>query len=146
MQTPSMFQKFSAIVWKWMGKRYEESYTFGYQCVSWAKEYCSEVWYPLGWFSGSAINGWYSGSPFNSSWKRIPYLPWLIPSPWDVVFFRTGQYWHVAIAWQGSTISSLVVIEQNAATGNGKWIWWDAIRTHTYDYKNPTCVGWFTIR
>lgn len=140
----SYFQKFTASINKWIGKANDYDLNKSSQCVDWSRQYCADMGTPIGTFGGSAINCWNTGCAFDKSWKRVVKTSINFPSPGDVVFWRTGQYGHTAIADNWSTIAFLKVIEQNGATGNGKWQGGDAIRRKTYDYHNPECVWWFT--
>ncbi len=131
---------------KWLWKRVDEFWNKDYQCVAWAKQAMIDLFqYWQTYFSKSAINWWKTWSPFNNSWKRINYTKWLIPKPWDIIFFNTtsdNDDWHVALVWEWSTQYKIVVIEQNAWTGNWNWLWANAITERTKTYTN--CLGWFT--
>lgn len=73
----SSFQKVTAFLNSWIGKRVDYDNAYGYQCVDWVREFAkSFTKHPIGTFSGSAINGWKTGSPFvNTKWKRVEYKP-----------------------------------------------------------------------
>lgn len=140
----SYFQKFTATINKWLWKRVDVDNYAGYQCTDFVRQYCSDLWTPIGTFSGSAYNWWKTGSPFNSSWKRITQYE-NSPSAWDVVFFaptKNNKYGHVAIADNGCTNSILKIIEQNAGSGNWDGKGSNAIKKRVTNYSN--CVGWYT--
>ena len=142
----SYFQKFTAIINKWIGKTADYDKAYGFQCVDFARQYASDAGYPIGTFSGSAYNGWKTGSPFNSKWLRVQRNN-NAPSTWDIVFFvptPTNPYGHVAIADNGCTTTILKIIEQNAGTGNGDGKGNNAIRKRTTTYS--LCAGWYTIK
>ena len=142
----SYFQKFTSTINKWIGKTSDFDLNKSIQCVDFARQYCSDTWTPIGTFGWSAINCWNTGCAFDKKWKRVIKTPTNFPNAGDLVFWKTGQYGHVAIWDNWSSVKFLNVIEQNGATGNGKWQGGDAIRRKTYDYKNPECVGWFTTQ
>lgn len=71
----SAFQKLTAYLNSWLGKKVDYDKAYGNQCVDWAREFARvSAMNPIGTFSGSAINGWLTGSPFKDTrWKRIAY-------------------------------------------------------------------------
>lgn len=141
----SYFQKFTATINKWIGKKVDYDNAFWNQCVDFARQYCSDVGRPIGNFSGSAYNWWKTGSPFNSKWKKVVRWVGNIPSAWDVVFFSptsTNPFWHVAIVDNWCTQITLRVIEQNAGSGNWDWKGNNAIRKRETGYSR--CCGWYT--
>lgn len=141
----SYFQKFTRTINKWIGKRVDVDNYAGFQCVDFARQYCAELWTPIGTFSGSAFNWWKTGSPFDYKWKRVVSTSWTIPSAWDVVFFaptKNNPYGHVAIADNECTETVLKIIEQNAGSWNWDWKGNNAIRKRTTNYIN--CLGWYT--
>ena len=143
----SYFQKFTASINKWIGKKSDIDGQFGYQCTDFARQYCADIGTPISNFSGSAYNWWKTGSPFDSKWKRVQRQGNNFPSAWDVVFFvptATNQYGHVAIVDNGCTPTVLNIIEQNAGSGNGDWKGNNAIRRRSTNYS--LCAGWYTMQ
>lgn len=106
----------------WLGKRYQESASLWFQCVSLIKLYCEEV-YGIKWllFGGSAINGWNWKGNLDTYFDRVDF-----PHQWDIIFFNatlSNQYWHVVVQNDYDTI-----LEQNWWNWNGNWLWTNAIR------------------
>ena len=140
----SYFQKFTRTINKWIGKSVDYDKAYWSQCVDFARQYCADLWTPIGTFSGSAFKWWQTGSPFNVRWERIIRYE-NFPSAWSVVFFaptKNNPYGHVAIADNGCTETVLKIIEQNAGSWNWDWKWNNTIRKRTTNYKN--CLGWYT--
>lgn len=138
---------------KWVGKRYQESSNYWYQCVALAKLFVSETTdHNLKWFSWSALKARQTWSPFVwLRYQRIPYT-WIgSPRRWDIVFFnktKQNKYWHVAIAWT-CTEKELRVIEQNAVSWNWLGINWDEISIRMYPYKwwkTWDVLWWYTLK
>ena len=133
------------------GKKYQESAQYGYQCVALVKLYASEVDGNTLWgFSWSAIKARWTGSPFKKlPYTRLNYAGKWIPPRWSILFFsatKDNPYGHTAIAGQCND-KELRVIEQNAVTGNGQWLWGDAISIRSYPYKwwkTGDLLGWYT--
>lgn len=150
MTVQSYYQKYCATLAKWVGSCVRETVALKYQCVAWAKKYSEETGYPLGYFSGNAINAWKTGSPFNAKWKRVTYSSGAVPNAGDVVFFAptagNEQNGHVGIATTLSTPQMLGIVEQNAGSGNGDGKGANAItkRVRSYTDKNFKVLGWFT--
>ena len=120
------------------GKRYQENADYWYQCVARAKMWVYDLYGVKLWsFGGTAWNWWNTWSPFTSDRTKQLNTYEAIPSPWDVVF-RDNSWnlpmWHVAIV-VSAELNRLVVMEQNAITGDGKWLWWDVITTRTLTYS-----------
>jgi hypothetical protein len=115
---------------KWLGKRYRESVSLGYQCVAWIKKYCDEAYWLTGLsFWGSAYTGW------NREWNLDTFFDRVeSPRTWDIIFFDktlSNPYGHVAI------VDSVgMIIEQNWGSGGGTGLWSDSIRLA----KQPTNV------
>lgn len=126
-----------------LNKRIDFDWWFGFQCVDLARHYMELVHkYKSGTFSWSAINGYNTGSPFDTTWEKVS---WWTPKQGDIVFqnpTKQNPYWHVAIC---DTVNgkNIVVVEQNGATGNGKWLWNDAIRLQQYPLST---IVWFYTR
>lgn len=135
---------------KWIGKKYAESKELGHQCVGWAKLFCQEMWYPIKWFSWSALKWWQTWSPFNNEWKRIENSPTAIPKAGSIIFFdksSVNPYGHVAVVDEWSTWMRLVIVEQNAGSGNGNGIGANAITRREISYyavgARGKCLGWY---
>lgn len=123
---------------KWIGKQTLETIELWFQCVAWVKKYCSERWYPIKSFGGSAYNGWKTWRPFDSSWKWIIYDWFNAPSEGDVIFWNEGRCkdWHVAIANKFCYPFLFRYIDQN-------WGWKEEfIQPRWTGWKNV--VGWYT--
>lgn len=70
----SAWQKLQASFNRWIGKAVDFDKAYGAQCVDWARQCCSDIGFPIGTFSGSAIEGWRTGSPFvGRPWRRVVY-------------------------------------------------------------------------
>lgn len=140
--------KYQDLKAKWQWSKYIETPAFWAQCVAWSKKAVNELyWVSLKGFGGSALNGWNTGSPFDKTWKRVYNYKAAIPKAGDIVFFNktiANPFGHVAVVGDGSTTTTLVVLEQNGGMWKGHWVGSDAIREHTYDYVHPQCLGWFT--
>lgn len=135
----SYFQKFKSSVRKWLWKSVDRDKAFWAQCVDWVKQYCAESGYPIT-THGNAIDLWEKW--LGDYHRKIAYKAWLYPQPWDIVIQSwPTKYGHIFVA-DVSDSSKLNAIEQNAGTWNWDWKWGNAIRKHTYTYKN--CLGWFT--
>jgi len=132
---------------KWEGKTYAENPAYWFQCVAWAKCAIKELyWINLKWFGWSAHNWFVTWSPFGAGRTKAINTPNAIPTPWSVIFrARSWQlpYWHVAVV-VSADVNNVTVIEQNAKTGNGKWIGGDAITTRTHDYRWVS--GWYSYQ
>lgn len=120
-------------------KRIDYDKAFWFQCVDQARHFTDVVhWHKINTFSWSAIRGWQTWSPFRGKpYVRVEYLKGRIPNRWDIVFFsatKDNTHWHVAVTGTCDK-DNLRVIEQNAVTGNGTWLWWDAITVRNYPYK-----------
>lgn len=129
---------------KWEGKTYAENESYGYQCVSYCKLAIRELyWITLWSFWWSAHNWFITGSPFTAPWwTKFVNTPDKVPVSWSVIFRSKSwqlPYGHVAIVISADA-NNITVQEQNAKTGNGKWIGGDAITTRTHDYR---WVSWW---
>lgn len=141
---------------KWLWKSVDYDWVYWDQCIDFARQAVKDLFWVTIWtFSGSALRWWETWSPFNSKWIRVNNTLLAVPPAWAVVFFdkmyKNGKcvnpYWHVAIAWIGCSTSKLVVLEQNAWSGNWDWVWNNAITERVLDYKLPAkCLGWFVYR
>lgn len=144
------FQEITSIFNKWIGKQIDFDKVYWSQCVDWARQFAQEMRAPIGTFWGSAYSWWSTGRPFKwTKWKEVVYKPWMIPTPWDIIFFwptQANPYWHVAIVDGGSTDKILKIVEQNAWTGNWDGKWGNAIKRSELDYnKRGKCLGWYTL-
>lgn len=121
------------------GKKVDFDWAYWIQCVDSARHYCSERWFPIWPFGGSAINGWNTGKPFNDSWVRYTYKPWMYPKQGDIVFFseKRCEFGHVATVNKFCNKDVLRCFDQN---GTGKW---DATTPRFYTYAN---VLWWMSR
>jgi len=142
-----------ATIQRWIGKITKENEKLWAQCVAWAKKFALEQGNPIWTFSGSALNGWLTGSPFVwTKWERVTNTTTAIPKEGDIVFLdktASNPYGHVAVAGEGCTGSKLVLIEQNAGTGNGDGKNGNKITMRTIKYNDPkrgVCLGWYTLK
>ena len=75
-----------------------------------------------------------------------------VPKEGDIVFLNktpSNPYGHVAVAGEGCTGSKLVLIEQNAGTGNGDGKGGNKITQREIKYNDPKrgiCLGWYTLK
>lgn len=129
------------------GKTYAENPAYWFQCVAWVKCAIKELyWINLWGFGWSAHNWFVTWSPFWAGRTKVMNTPSAIPTSWSVIFrSRSWQlpYWHVAIV-VSADVNNVTVIEQNAKTGNGKWIGGDVITTRTHDYRWVS--GWYSYQ
>ena len=142
-----------AIIQKWLWKTIDYDKVYNMQCVDWSRQFALEQGNPIWTFSWSALNGWLTGSPFVwTKWERVTNTTTAIPKEWDIVFLdktASNPYWHVAVAGEGCTGSKLVLIEQNAGTGNGDGKNGNKITMRTIKYNDPkrgVCLGWYTLK
>lgn len=74
-----------------------------------------------------------------------------IPKPGDIIFLDktpNNPYGHTAIALAGCTGSKLVILEQNAGTGNGDGKGNNKTRIAEIKYNDKArgiCLGWYSI-
>jgi hypothetical protein len=119
--------------------RYAETPQLGHQCVWFAKKFVSDMWrWSLWRFWWSANKWWINGlNTFDKSKRdKIYNTPSIYPQMWDIVFFeptKSNPYWHVWVVYS-ATLDSMDVVSQNWLTGNGSWIWGDAIVHRNYSY------------
>lgn len=146
----SLFQKMKKSMESWLGKKNDYDNAYWAQCVDWAKQYAIDIWYPIGYFSGSALNGWRTGSPFTKPWIRVEYKEWMKAEPGSIIFFNKtpkNEWWHVAVV-VSSTEKTVTVQEQNAGNGRWDWLWANAITKRTYTYKKALVwdvLGWYKL-
>lgn len=137
---------------KWIGKRYAESKELGHQCVSLVKLFAQESWFPIKWFSGSALKWWQTGSPFvGTEWKRVENSPTSVPKQGSIIFFdktTSNPYGHVAVV-DSADVNNITLVEQNAGSGNWDWLWANAITRRTVKYiagaGRGKCLGWYEM-
>lgn len=142
------------ILQEWLGKRYQETDEYRYQCVAWAKKFVLEYYgVALGRFGDSAINGWINKNyrTFSAEkFSQIPYQKGDIPPAGAIIFWgktATNSYGHVAIVWKGSTAEKFVIIEQNGGRGSADGLGTDAIREVTISPNDRgNCLGWYIFK
>lgn len=137
----------------WIGKIVDYDKAYGYQCVDFARQHAKDMWKPIWTFWGSALNGWLTGKPFiGTKWERVVNTVTAVPKEWDIVFLNktpSNPYGHVAVAGEGCTGSKLVLIEQNAGTGNGDGKNGNKVTLREIKYNDPKrgiCLGWYTLK
>ena len=137
----------------WIGKIVDYDKAYGYQCVDLARQHAKDMWNPIGTFWGSALTGWLTGKPFiGTKWERVVNTVTAVPKEWDIVFLNktpSNPYGHVAVAGEGCTGSKLVLIEQNAGTGNGDGKNGNKVTLREIKYNDPKrgiCLGWYTLK
>lgn len=146
----SLFKAMITSMTSWIWKKVDYDKAYWNQCVDWARQYAQDIGYPIGTFSGSALNGWKTGSPFKSNWKRVVYSAGKIPQKWAIVFFdktKANPYGHVAVVHDAGE-RTITVVEQNAWSGNWDGKWANAIITRTYSYTNApvgNVLGWYQL-
>ena len=123
-------------------------WVYGSQCVDLIKNYTATVLNIRLWtFWGSARSGWENKSNTfpEDIWEKIVNNfsdKDQIPKEWDIVFWNTGKYWHVAIVLDAYG-NAIEVLEQNV--GNGNWIGQDdAIEVNTKSYHD--ILGWYKLK
>ena len=123
---------------RYYGKKIDFDWAYGIQCVDSARHYCSEMWFPIWSFWGSAINAWNTWAPFDDSWVRFTYKPWMAPKQGNIVFWSEWRCTngHVAVANKFCNQNVLRCFDENG-TGHG-----DPTTPRFYDYKNV--LGWFS--
>lgn len=131
---------------RWLNKSVDYDKAYGPQCVDLAKQYADEIYdEKIGNFWGSAYKGFLNWSKTfdTTKWKQVVYKNWEIPIAWDIIFWKptkSNSYGHVAIAWNWSTITKLILLEQNyvleSSANFGKWTGPAAITERTRDYKD----------
>jgi len=116
---------------------YKEPWMDTIECVGLPKLYCRKLWFPIGAFGWSAINGWETGCPFDDKWKRVEYKPWLYPPQWAILFWseKRCKYGHT---WVSNKFCNANVLRYIDSNGTGHR---DVITARFTDYKN--FLGWF---
>jgi len=138
---------------KWIGKKYCESKELWAQCVWFVKLFAQEVWFPVKWFSGSALRWWETGSPFvGTEWVRVENSISAVPTSGSIIFFDKtpkNPYGHVAVV-DSADADLIILVEQNAGSGNGNGIGANAITRRTVGYTarawRGKCLGWYTLK
>jgi len=141
---------------KRLWNKYEEVKWYGFECVAICKLYIKDVHeLEVRQFWGSAIS-WRNNTSntfLEKDRKRVENIYWdptNYPKQWDIVFWastKTNKYGHVAIVDNTDWIT-LDVIEQNGEMWSSTGNWWDAIRIHTYSYRDVLgryTPVWFTV-
>ena len=142
---------YKAILDSWIGNTCQESPSLWYQCVALSKQFAKDIWNPIKWFSGSALKGWQTWSPFDDKWERVTYEKWKVPKLGDIFFLdKTSKnpYGHTWVVYEWSTPETMVVVEQNAGTGNGDGKGGNAITKRSYGYNTSRgrVLWWFTLK
>jgi hypothetical protein len=124
---------------KWIGKSYIEPWMDTVECVWWVKLYWKELWFNIGAFGWSAINGWNTFCPFGKEWKRVEYKPGIYPRQWDILFWSENRckFGHTAFANKFCNANVLRYTDQN---GTGKR---DPFTARFTDYKH---LLWWATR
>lgn len=133
--------KHSEVINNRKGKRVKEQGFKTYECVAWAKKYCTERWWqPLSRFGGVwAYQGWINNNKtFWSDYDRIENKAELHPVAGDVIIFKpTDRNYHGHIAIVDNADLKLVSVwEQNWAQGDWDGLGGDEIRLANYTYAN----------
>lgn len=136
--------------WIWLTVDYDGAY--GDQCTDWSRQFAQEVWFPIKWFSWSALRWWETGSPFvGTEWVRVENSISAVPTSGSIIFFDKtpkNPYGHVAVV-DSADANSIVLVEQNAGSGNGNGIGANAITRRTVGYTARSgrgkCLGWYTM-
>lgn len=140
------------IIKKYVGKHIDFDKAYWAQCVDLVRQHAKDTGHPISTFGGSALNGWLTGAPFvGTQWKRVTNTTTAIPKPWDIIFLDktpNNPYGHTAIALAGCTGSKLVILEQNAGTGNGDGKGANKTRIAEIKYNDKArgiCLGWYSL-
>ena len=124
-----MNRPYKEFVEKWLGKRIDYDWAYGYQCVDLIKQYLDEcLWWWKIWAIGNAnqvpknlLKKWF--------WELDPKKTMI---QGDIIVHTQGIYWHIAIVdhilWD-----FVYVLEQNWSWKDSwSWEWQNAIRIHPY--------------
>lgn len=84
---------------------------------------------------------WLATIWLGSGWTFVKNTPLAIPNVWDIIFWNYEPYGHVAVVWR-AWLTWVEVLEQNAWSGNGDWVGWNAITLRRKNYKN--IIWWYT--
>ncbi len=120
---------------KWLGKKVDYDWSFGYQCFDLARQWLEQIWREQFGSTGSlgARILWI----YPSKYSTIPFIKNALgnsPKQGDIVIWDMFTYGHIAIC-KKSDNNLFTVIEQNWATGKWSWLGDDAIRLKQYDYN-----------
>lgn len=130
-------KKFNDFRKKWEGKKYDNDWAYGYQCVDLMRLWVKEAKFPPVTRYWNAIDLWEAW--LGNNWERVYNSLYAKPKPWDIIFWKIWKYGHVWIAGQ-SNLMWVEILEQNAkGTGTGEGD--DAIRFRKDFYSR--CVWWF---
>jgi polyhydroxyalkanoate synthesis regulator phasin len=121
---------------KWLGKPCDWDGSYGNQCVDLYRFYVNEVLhFPQSPGVGGAAEIWDSADP--DYYDFILNTPMGIPQPGDIVIWNRkmgGGMGHVAIALDGSTVTTLKLLETDGTTGTG------LVQLKDRSYTNV--IGW----
>ena len=115
---------------RWLWKKIDYDWAFGYQCVDLIKLYadkCLGMWKI--WAIGNAKD-----VPNGKFWKKFTKIEWMDNiMQWDIIVKTNSKYWHIAIVdrilWD-----KVYVLEQNGSGKNSwNWLWANAIRVQPYN-------------
>lgn len=137
---------------KWIWKKVDYDGGYWFQCTDWSRQFAKEVWYQIWTFSWSALNGWKTGSPFvGTEWVRVENSINAVPEQGAIIFFdktTTNPYGHVAVV-DSADSNNIILVEQNAGSGNGNGIGANAITRRTVGYTarawRGKCLWWYTM-
>lgn len=126
MNIQTIFESFKA---EWLGRRIDWDHVFNYQCVDLILEYIYEK-FGLSHTRGNAIDYWTNPSPdILTKFHKVASSD---PQIGDIVVMLGlpgNPYGHIGIATGNKTATTVEILEQNGATGNGSGMGGDAIRT-----------------
>jgi len=150
--------------YSWQRVDFDASYWF--QCVDLARHYVALVWWWTTWAFGWSAISWRYNRDKTFPWKRSitgfpndtadikkwdivifkPYAKVMVKSPWSqtrrqITLTQHGHVWVVDYIDNDWVIR---LLEQNGWTGNGNWLWNNAIRL--YWYKGKLSVAWFILQ
>lgn len=133
---------------KYINTKLDFDKRYWYQCVDLILYYLNEVFNIQSPYVWNAISSTTTkNTTLNKLFSQINYTKGLIPQAWDIVIFKptsSNIYWHIAIVDYNSTETQLNVIEQNASTWNGSWLWRDSITFRSKSYDNVVCFFRYT--
>lgn len=146
---------------RYLGKRVDFDWAYGYQCVDLARDYCLQVrWLHTNAFWGSAYKGrlnrattfpwkdsvsWFACVPIGSVVIFKPFATIQYKKPW-ALFWSTEKLTsagHVAIVDYIDNSWVIRVVEQNG-TGNAHWINGSEIRL--WWYRGKDTIAWFILQ
>lgn len=104
------------------------------ECVSVVQKYQKEQKWPI--LYGNAIMWQYHGRTGKDGYRFIPRRLLTVPRPSDFAVFDVGRYGHIGIVMRANVLK-MEVVNQNWPSGKLK----DPVTLTSFNYKNPTCVG-----